>query len=168
MDMNKKKYIKPAQTGIVHVSLDALVPEIKDLLASGKRVTIYPRGTSMLPTLIEGRDVVTIAPCVRPLRRFEIAFFERTGGTFVLHRVVKTGKTYTFLGDAQTAFEKGIEKRQIIAVVDEVIRDGRPRTFGVISLLCVRLHYYRVAIIDFARRAWRKFCCILRKVKKHG
>ena len=111
-------------------------------MEAGQAVTIYPRGVSMLPTLKEGRDSVTLVAYKPPLTRFNIALFERTGGTFVLHRAVKVGKTYSFLGDAQYKEESGIRDEQIIAVVTSINRNGKELKLGLVYSLGVRIRYF--------------------------
>ena len=75
--MNKKIYEKPSHSQVLSVGLDALMPVIRERLDAGQSVTIYPRGVSMLPTLKEGRDNVTLTAYKPPLKRYEIALFQR-------------------------------------------------------------------------------------------
>ena len=101
---------------------------IEEILASGGTVRIYPRGTSMLPLIVEGRDSVELKAYDREPQKRDIAFYRRKNGQFVLHRIVKTGKDGSFVmcGDNQTAFEKGIENHQIIAFVEKIYRKDKP------------------------------------------
>ncbi|MBR3219308.1 MAG: S24/S26 family peptidase [Thermoguttaceae bacterium] len=100
-----------------------------ELLAAGKRVSITPTGSSMLPTLRGGRDtVVLVPPGEKKLRRGDIILYRRLDGTYVLHRIVKVCKPsqrYTLCGDNQIAPERGIGREQVLAVVRSLRRGSR-------------------------------------------
>ena len=63
---------------------DALIREV---LASGGEFRLYPHGTSMLPLLRQGIDSVALRTLDRPPRKFDILFYRRTDGSYILHRV---------------------------------------------------------------------------------
>ena len=104
---------------------------IEEVLASGGEFQMFPKGTSMLPLIHQGRDSVTLVRHVpmHPIRRYQIAFYRRDNGQFVLHRIVKIGKDgcYTMCGDNQLQYEPGIRQEQIIGVVSSMNRKGRER-----------------------------------------
>lgn len=97
--------------------LEQLMPLIEEYLAQGKPVKFSPRGISMLPMLRQGVDSVILESHKGVLRKYDIPLYRRDDGCFVLHRVVKVGKTYTCIGDNQFVLEKGIRQDQIIAIV---------------------------------------------------
>ncbi len=107
--------------------LEDAIDIIEEVLLSGGTLRLYPRGTSMLPLIVEGRDSVELKRYDREPRKNDIAFYRRDNGQFVLHRIVRTGNdgTYTMCGDNQTFFEKGIRKEQIIAFAETVYRKDR-------------------------------------------
>ena len=107
------------------IQLNDAMPLLLEKLNEGYEVTFSPRGTSMLPFLREGRDTVTLASKNRKLKKYDVAFYQRKNGQYVLHRVIKVGKTYTFIGDNQFVREKGIEAEQIIAICSSVLRKGK-------------------------------------------
>lgn len=101
---------------------------IDEVLASGGEFCIYPKGTSMLPLIVQTRDSVVLRRSEGvPAKKHDIAFYRRDDGHFVLHRVVKIcdDGTYTMCGDNQTLLEKGIRPEQIIAYVCGVNRKGK-------------------------------------------
>lgn len=107
------------------IPAEQLVPIMIEQLKSGSAVRFSPHGTSMLPLLRQGRDSVTLVSLTRPLRRFDIAFYKRDDGQYVLHRVVAIKDSITCIGDNQFEYEKGLRPDQIIAVVSEFSRDGK-------------------------------------------
>ena len=101
---------------------------IEEVLASGGEFRIYPRGTSMLPLIVQNRDSVVLKRNLNgKLKKNDIAFYRRKSGQFVLHRVMKVcdDGTYVMCGDNQTDLEKGIEGEQIIAYVSQLYRKER-------------------------------------------
>ena len=133
--------------------MEELVPLICDRIRAGQSVRFSPRGTSMLPMLRQGKDsVVLSAPPVR-LRKYDIPLYRREDGSYILHRIVKVGETYTCMGDHQYVEEKNIRPEQIIAVVTAF--DRGERTISTKNLLykiyCRIWHYSR-----FPRRCLRR------------
>ena len=108
-------------------NLEELLPIIQEEIDSGGKVRFKPRGRSMLPFLKEGRDEVVLVKPPQRLSKYEIPFYRRRDGGFVLHRVVGFGPdgTYIMCGDNQYYKERGIAHNQIIAVVDGVYRKGK-------------------------------------------
>lgn len=123
----KKQYISPKTAdNAVFVTTSDFMPIIEERIALGHSVALSVRGTSMLPTLKEGRDSVVLSPINGELKRYDIPLYKRRDGGYVIHRIVGLcdGK-YTMAGDNQYVYEKGIEQSQIIAVVTAIRRDGR-------------------------------------------
>ena len=99
---------------------------IRDVLESGGEFQIYPRGTSMLPLLWQDRDWVTLVKPVEPPRIRDIILYQRTDGSYVLHRILKREKDgYVLCGDNQAWLETGIQAEQIIGVVNALGINGK-------------------------------------------
>ena len=99
------------------VHLDDVMPQIRTLLAAGQSVRLYPKGVSMLPMLRQGIDSVMLSPVSSKLKKYDLPFYQRKDGHYVLHRIVKVGETYTCIGDNQYPYEPGVRQEQLIAVV---------------------------------------------------
>lgn len=95
------------------------------LLEQGEPVPLTVTGSSMFPFLHHGRDSVYLTKCRQEPRVGDLVFYRRTGGQFVLHRIVTAGDTYTLLGDRQVNEEPGIRREQILAVATAVRRNGK-------------------------------------------
>ena len=104
---------------------------IEEILNGGGEFRLYPKGTSMLPLIIQGTDSVVLKKKIdtpsSPVKKNDIAFYRRSNGQFVLHRVMKVGRdgSYTMCGDNQVYFEKGIEAAQIIGYVSCIYKGER-------------------------------------------
>ena len=122
------------------ITFEEAMPLILEKLQSGGEVLFSPSGVSMRPTLQEGRDsLVLVAPPAK-LKKYDIALFKRENGQYILHRVVKVGESYTFIGDNQFDHEEGIMPAQIVALCSAYIRDGK-----------------RVSLDSFGARAFARF-----------
>ncbi len=101
---------------------------IEEILSGGGEFRMYPKGTSMLPLIVQGRDSVVLERNFeRGAKRNDIAFYRRDNGQFVLHRVMKIcdDGTYVMCGDNQTALEYGIKREQIIGYVSRLYRGDK-------------------------------------------
>lgn len=117
-NLNKKK-----------ISLDEIYPIIKEKLDNNGTVQLPITGTSMNPLLYWGRDTVELTKCENP-HKYDIIFYRRDDGAFVLHRIVgKNEKGFILCGDNQVKKEYGITEKHIIAVVKSITRKGK--TFSV-------------------------------------
>ena len=108
------------------VSIEEIVPIMKEQMAEGGKVSFTPKGNSMLPLFRSDRDVVTLSPPRFPLKKYSIVFYQRKNGQYVLHRLGGEKESgYIMRGDNQYQNEYGIMEEQIIAVVSEFVRNGK-------------------------------------------
>lgn len=107
------------------VSLQELYPIIKEKLDNNGTVSLPITGTSMIPLLVWGRDSVDIVSCEKPLL-YDIIFYRRDDGHFVLHRIVGENENgYILCGDNQWNLEYGITQGHIVGVVTAITRNGK-------------------------------------------
>ena len=133
--------------------------KIEEYLERYGTLTYTCRGISMLPMLRQRRDVIIVRKKgPERCKKYDVALYIRPPHDYVLHRVVKVGKTYTCMGDNQFHKEPGLRHDQMIGIVTEFVRDGK--TIPVTDLryrLYSRLWYHS----RFPRRCWRKLKRIL-------
>ena len=116
---------------------------IREVLDSGGEFRLYPKGSSMLPLIRQEKDSVLLKKRIDcpndPLQKYEIAFYIRDNGQFVLHRVmnIEADGTYTMCGDHQLYWEKGIRKDQIIGYVAQIYKKNK-----ILSLSSFRYRMY--------------------------
>lgn len=106
-------------------AMHALMPLIREALDAGKSISFSPMGISMLPMLRQGIDTVVLSPLPGKLKKYDLPLYRRDNGQYVLHRIVKTGETYTCIGDNQFQEETGLRREQMIAVVTSFHRGER-------------------------------------------
>ena len=132
---------------------------IEEILASGGEFQMYPKGTSMLPLIVQTRDTVVLKRNFDvPAKKHDIAFYRRSNGQFVLHRVMKICKdgTYIMCGDNQLVLEKGIESSQIMGYVCGMTRKGKN--------LCLNGMWYRAYVFFWCIRPVRRGAFFLKRV----
>ena len=97
---------------------------IREVLTSGGEFRIYPHGISMRPLLRQGRDSVALRRLDRPVRKWDILFYQRRDGSYVLHRVkTVTPEGFVLWGDHQYVLEYGVTEDQIIGYAARIFRD---------------------------------------------
>ena len=105
---------------------------VRSILEEGKEVPLVVTGNSMMPFLIDRRDQVLIKRIERPLKKGDIAFFQRENGQYIMHRIHfirkdnRTGENqFYFIGDGQKSIEGPIKENQVFGVIAEVLRKGK-------------------------------------------
>ncbi len=105
--------------------------DIEQLLQEGKNICISPRGYSMYPLLVPGRDKVVIEPvCTEKLRRGDVVLYRRdpevTEGILVLHRIWKRRREGFYLvGDNQKETEGPLRTEQMKGILVGLYRKGK-------------------------------------------
>ncbi len=150
-------------------SMAELYPILLEVIESGGEFRLWPRGTSMLPLLHEGRDsVMLVAP--QECKKHDICLYRRQDGSFVLHRLMKFTKegAPVFCGDNQLYLEHGIPCENIIARVSTYYRGEKAVS---VRSLKYRLYVFFHCIMPLRRlrflprRAWGVFSRLLKKQK---
>ena len=148
-----------------NVYLTDAIDVIKEILEGGGEFRMYPRGTSMLPLIVPEEDSVVLKKrSGTPVKKGDIAFYQRSNGQFVLHRVMKKSRdgTYVMCGDNQITLEKGVLSQQIIGYVDRIYKKEN----------CLSFDSFRYKIYVFFwtfmpyRCAIKGFKKLLRLIKK--
>lgn len=100
-----------------------MVGLIEEVISTGGEFRLYPRGTSMLPLIKQGKDsVILVKPSLLSVN--DIILYKRKNEQFVLHRIVKiNGKDLVICGDNQTNLEYGITVDDVIAKVSAIYID---------------------------------------------
>ena len=125
--------------------LEDLMPLIRQTLAEGRSIAIGPKGTSMMPLIRQGIDFVELSPLPGKLKKYDLPLYQRNGGQYVLHRIVKVGTSYTCIGDNQFQLEPGVRHEQLIAVVTAIYRGEKrvPVTAFSYKVYCRFWHWSR-------------------------
>lgn len=143
---------------VKQVSLDELFPLIEEQIKNGGSIVFHPRGISMLPLIRQGIDRVELSRPSAPLKKYDIPFYRREDGSFILHRIVNkhSDGTYTMCGDNQIILEHGVTNEQIIGVVTGVYKGEK-----LYSITSAKMRFY--CLYAVLRRKYRKtfFCKVI-------
>ena len=137
-----------------------MFPIIKEQLDSGGSATFAIHGTSMLPMLKDRKDSVRIIKPKEQPKKYDIIFYRRKDGSFILHRIVKVKKGgYICRGDNQILNEFPVTEDMVIGVVEAYTRNNEwisvnskrqyfYSRFKVNTILFLRTKRYLEAIIN--------------------
>ncbi len=108
------------------ISFDSIISILEGRVNQGESMSFSPAGRSMLPTIRNKSDLVTISP-IDELKKYDIVLYRRKSGKIVLHRIVKLmgDDEYVLCGDSQFLLEYPISREQIIGVVSSIVRSGK-------------------------------------------
>lgn len=107
------------------IPMEQLVPLLEEQLKGG-HARLPVTGSSMLPMLRGGRDVVGLVPLNGPPGRGAVLLYRRDNGQYVLHRAIRMEDEATCLccGDNQWQREY-VALDHVIAQVDRFCRNGK-------------------------------------------
>lgn len=125
-------------------------------------IGFVPYGNSMWPTLRNGRQSVIVSKKTGRLKKYDVAFYVRSNGAYVLHRVMEvTDYGYIICGDSQFEMER-VKEEQVIGVMESFFR-------GKKCIECTDAGYIKRVVRWFKHKKIRKFrlgCFFLRvKIK---
>ena len=113
--------------------MQPFVQDIEKLLREENYIQIKPRGYSMYPVLVPGRDEVVVAPvnAHTTLKRNDVVLYRRLKESgekdiLVLHRIWKVNDQGIYLvGDNQTEIEGPLKREQMLGIMVRFIRNGK-------------------------------------------
>ena len=102
--------------------MEEIVRNYKTELEKNGAIAFVPGGNSMWPTLKNRGQSVIVVKKEERLNRYDVAFYQRADGTFVLHRVMEVIEGgYIMLGDSQFTTEK-VAEGQVFGVMSGFYR----------------------------------------------
>lgn len=153
------------------VYLDVLMPVIREKLELGATVNLGSSGNSMYPLFRHRKDSVCLEKADgREVRKYDMIFYQRPEGSYVLHRIVGKGKEgYILRGDHQYENEYPVKPEQVIARVSSFVRNGREvscrniryRMYAVVWVNTVTLRHWLFHGKSISARGCRKLCRML-------
>jgi len=144
------------------MKMEDMLPLILESLENNGEFVFYPKGISMLPTIVQLKDRVKL---VKPdcIKKYSIVLYRRENGKFVLHRVVKKPENgvYTMCGDNQCFSEYGIKSSQVIAVVSEILKENDKvvsclGSFNYFYGICIRAYRFPKKVYHVLKRGIKK------------
>ena len=125
-------------------------------------IKIQPKGTSMYPLIIPGRDYAVIEKSDGSnLKKSDVVLYRRSDNMMVLHRIcrIKDDQIYT-IGDNQIKVEGPLSMNQVRGRMIAVIRDGHEIS---VDNIFYRMLFYLWILLIPVRQPLRLIASGLRK-----
>lgn len=139
-------------------------------LEEGAKVTMRVVGNSMFPLLASGRDSVVLQK-TDTFRKYDILFYRRDNGSYVLHRVVGKRKGDLLIaGDNETVRET-VRRSQVVACAVAFRRKDRDFTcrsplYRLYSILWVCVLPFRHNILSVLQKMQQRLHSFPRQSKR--
>lgn len=129
---------------------DILLEEVATLLDEGRDVTLAPRGSSMLPFIVEGRDSVVLR------RQAEVEegdiVLARLENRYVLHRVITVNNNrLTLMGDGNLDQMEVCGMADVIGSVVSIVRGDKSHKPSSGTLWRLLLPFRRILLGIYRR-----------------
>lgn len=109
----------------IAVPMEELMPLLQLQMEASGSAKLTVTGWSMMPMLHNRRDSVVICPVEGRQKKGDLILYQRAGGQYVLHRILRVKKEgYVCCGDNQFFTEK-VAHEQLLAVVTRFTRGGK-------------------------------------------
>jgi len=149
--------------------MDELGPFIEESVKAGKKVKLTVTGDSMYPLFKSRVDTVVLdIPKNKKPGKYDIVFYKRDNGRYILHRILKEKNgAFVIAGDNEVKKEYPVRYDQIIAKVVSFERKGKSHSadelfYKLYQFIWVNLFPIRPFILKNSFRIYR----IILKLKK--
>ncbi|MGM9550625.1 MAG: hypothetical protein ACI3XA_00015 [Clostridia bacterium] len=133
--------------------IDEIRPFINDAFEKGLSFDFTPNGVSMYPFIKGGCDTVTIEEYKGGGKKYDIVFYQRSDGKYVMHRIVKIlPDCFGVCGDNQWWIEK-VRDNQIFAIVTSV--RGKKKMGGFVYLHTLPLRRFIIHLKQYIKKHFR-------------
>lgn len=104
------------------ISNDLFFTSVKNIIYSGNSVELRIKGTSMYPTLLDGKHKVVLVPYQKQYLKVGILALFVYNKKHILHRLISiNGNCLIFQGDNQPNVREEVKEEDIIAIVEFII-----------------------------------------------
>lgn len=138
---------------------DLFFGNIKNLINLGNCVELKVKGTSMYPTLLDGKHKVVLVPAQKEHLQIGVIALFTYNGKYILHRLVsKNKKQLVFQGDNLLYTKEYVNREDVIAIVEFIIEptgkvtDCRKRYFFIKNRLLRLIHQYHLIFTGKMKR----------------
>ena len=136
------------------MNFDVIMPLIDEAFEQDEEFTFKPNGVSMLPFIKGGKSHITIKKYTGGAKKYDIIFYRRDDGKYVMHRIIKNCNTvhndgYGVCGDNQWWIEK-VYDNQIFAIVTRV--DGRQKNGGFVYLHTLPVRRFIIHVKKYIKK----------------
>ncbi|MBE6692542.1 MAG: hypothetical protein E7586_04350 [Ruminococcaceae bacterium] len=135
------------------IRLEDFFPLIDEQLNSGGSAVLTIHGTSMQPFLIDRKDSVRLEKPSSTPKKYDVIFYRRDNGDFILHRIVKVkGGGFVCRGDNQVDDEFPVVAERVIGIVTQYNRGGDWKNMDCFSQRCFAFLWVNTMILRKIKR----------------
>lgn len=135
------------------MKIDVIRPLIDEAFDKGEGFVFTPNGISMKPFIRGGKTKVTIKKYTGGAKKYDIIFYRRADGKYVMHRIVeKNGCKYGVCGDNQWWVEE-VDDEQIFAIVTQI--EGKKNMGGWIYLETLPIRRFIIHCVKYIKKHLR-------------
>lgn len=132
------------------LKFETIRPLIDEAFEKGQDFTFKPNGVSMLPFIKGGKTSVTIEKYENGAKKYDVVFYVRSDGKYVMHRIVKIyPDSFGVCGDNQWWVEKVYEK-DIFAIATEI--EGKKNNGSFIYLHTLGLRRFTIHVKTYIKK----------------
>ena len=138
----------------------------EDYLKAHGTLTYYNKGTSMMPLLVQDRDLFTLAAkTAERCKKYDVVLYKDKRGQYILHRIIKVRPDgYVIRGD-NTYFKEYYKDSDILGIMTSFVRDGKEHSVGeagykMYSVLRCAGYPFRSAF----NKLWRVYVKVLKRL----
>jgi len=138
---------------VIEISNDLFFANIQSIINAGSSVELKVKGTSMHPTLLDGKHKVVLIPYQKQYLCIGIIALFIYRGRHILHRLVSIDESQLiFQGDNLPYVKESVREEDIIAIVEYIIEPGgkvvdcKKRSFFIKSRLWRPVHHNRLKL----------------------
>ena len=130
--------------------MESVCVDYKNEIIKNGVIAFVPGGNSMWPMLKNKGQSVIVQRKEARLKKYDVAFYYRTNGAFVLHRVIEAiDGGYVICGDSQFTLEK-VDEERVFGVMTGFYR-------GEKYIEATDEKYIRKVERWYKHKTWRKF-----------
>ena len=140
----------------VKVSIDDLLPIIKQGLKNNQDVEIKVIGNSMKPFLKDQESIVVLRKHDGELKKHHIYFYH-IGDTYILHRYIRTKNSINyFRGDAMYRYEEVDNSNVLAEVIYSISNEKKDKPYSFGNMIKLRLFLVYKTIKSVIRKIVRR------------
>lgn len=152
--------------------MDNVLNSFEEVLDKNGHLSFTNVGSSMLPLIRAGRDVVIISKKQADRCKKNDVVLYRREGRCILHRILRVTKDgYIIAGDNNFHREKDVTDEMIIGVLTGLVRDGKKFDFNSVkykfySFFCCYFYYPKAVVLYLKYRIKVILMIVNNKLKK--
>lgn len=123
--------------------------DIEKYIDENKKLTYRNVGVSMLPMLVQDKDVFTLEKVdINKLKKFDVVLYKADENKYILHRIIKVNEDSFVIRGDNTFTKEYVRKDDIIAKMTSFVHNGKKissedKSYKIYSSLWNKIYIFR-------------------------